>query len=368
MTIFSVLYANLATGEQPIVISDVLVTSSMLDSKSEERYKKVYIPSVGGKFPHLSGNALIAGLMQKMYILDNGHFIVFAGNVGAAYDFYEAMQSIKSADEFYSACKSHRNHLQFATFAVDLESEQAIICCSDDCNILQPGSYGTVIVGGSGESTVRKLLLKHQGMPFRGDEKLTTIGRALCLVSEALELDDNFPSLTLDKSFGAYYEISLYTGDSFVKLDRVLFSFWQVEIHDDGPTWTPTKMFYHEYVNGVLVVRRISVSMEAVGRVIWQDCYGIGGFGLSTSVDFVRSQVSMSAPRPIMEVASVEFNGATFRFVAMDAPIVDFKLSGETWDINIDYGLLKKYSEEIAQSIEDLLIIKDVLNQGCLKQ
>lgn len=351
MTVFIILYGNLANGEQPIVISDVLLTSSAQDLSNEERYKKTYIPSVGGKFPHLSGNALISGLMQKLYILDNGHLMVFAGNVRDAGEFHDAQQLVKNSNELFSVCRSYRNRIQFAILALDVESKSVLLCCSDDCNVLEPGSYGKVIIGGSGESVVRDLILKHQVLPFCGDEYWAEIARALCLVSEALSLDDSFPSRTLDNGFGAYYEIGIFANDSFIKLERVLFSFWEVTIQDDNPRWMPTKMFFHEYVDGILVVRRITLAHEAGDRVIWQDCYGIGGLGVNSSTNRACSEVSMTIPQPIIEMASVEFEGATFRFFEMNQSIVKFKSLGKNWDIEINFDLLKKYSEKIAENV-----------------
>lgn len=351
MTVFCILFADVTNGEEPIVISDVLVTSEMLGNNTE-RYQKIYLPSIGGTFPHLTGVSSIKGYIQKTYIVGRRTFVA-AGTLNAAHGFYDEMHSAETFEKFWSACSQYKDDLQFASFALESSTSQIYLCCTDSCRQMQLGDYGYVIVGGSGESTIRNLLLKHQSLGFDGDKAMAPIARALCLVSEAIDLDDTAPSQSLQRLFGGYYEISYFSHDAFFKLERVLFSFWEVVIQDNGPQWMPTKMFFHEYVDGVLVVRRITISSESgESAVIWQDCYGIGGFSASSSNELVRSKVSTSIPEAIMEVASVELNGACFRFVSLDKPIIRFEAAGDRWVTKIDYQLLQHYSASIADAIE----------------
>ena len=112
-------------------------------------------------------------------------------------------------------------------------------------------------------------------------------------------------------------------------------------------------MFFHEYVDGVLIVRRISVSSwDGENADIWQDCYGISSFMKVASHELIRSQTSALAPNPIMEVVSVKFEGARFRFVSMEKQIIRFQSHGEKWTTKIDHELLQQYSETIFHTIE----------------
>ncbi|RXZ36089.1 hypothetical protein D9O50_05895 [Oxalobacteraceae bacterium CAVE-383] len=265
------------------------------------------------------------------------------------------MLKIKTLEEFLLTCQLYRSTLQFvAITTIDGELNRVILCGSDDCTQFQPGDYGRVVIGGFGESSIRDLLVQQQALYFKGSEDLSSIGRALCLVSAALELDDSSPEKTLNKQFGAYYEITLYENGEFIKLERVLFSFWEITIVDDTLMWIPTKMFYHEYIDGMLIVRRITIPpYKEENSGIWQDCYGINSFERRHSHDFLRTHISEFAPDPWIEVVNAKLYNRDFRFISSN-PIIRFEKDGEKWKINPDFNELKKHQEAASDAMEEM--------------
>lgn len=352
MTIFAVLYSDVSKGELPIIISDVLVTSGSFVVQTGERYGKVYLPSVGGKFPHLTSQESIAGLIQKTYVISDAHSVVFAGGIREAKNFYEDMVSAKSYEEKVSVCEKYRGCLQFVNCFADVQTQSTFVVATDDCNYLEPGDYGLVIVGGSGESSIRDLLLQHQALPFCGEKELAPYARALCLVSAAIDLDEKLPAKTIEKKFGGYYEVSLFLDGKFLKLEGVQYSYWKIEVFDGRINWVPSKIYFHEYIAGVLVVRRVSFSSKEENFAIWQDCYGISGFESSMLPSEACNKALEHIPLPFIEVASVEIDGDVFRFVAMTQPLVSFRQEGGRWFPDINTKLLDAYAEEIYEKLQ----------------
>jgi hypothetical protein len=80
MTVFCILNADVSRGESPILISDILLTESVYLDADDSRYRKTYIPSLGGTFPQFAPDSSIAGLTQKTHIFRNGICAVVADN------------------------------------------------------------------------------------------------------------------------------------------------------------------------------------------------------------------------------------------------------------------------------------------------
>jgi hypothetical protein len=103
MTVFCILYSDVTSGEQPILISDVLITKGTRSSQEGRRYEKLYLPSIGGRFPDLPNKISIDGYIQKMYVTDKYTFVV-AGGYAAVENFHLKILSSETIEEFVSVC------------------------------------------------------------------------------------------------------------------------------------------------------------------------------------------------------------------------------------------------------------------------
>ena len=352
MTVFCVLFANVAAGEQPIIISDVLLTERVRHSSGGQRYEKTYIPSVGGMFPQISTRASISGLVQKTYVLESGHCVALSGDFESVQKFHRDISSRMKVDEIVEICLRYQDKLQFAALIHEPEVERLFVCATESCRQLSPGSYGLVLVGGRGHSTLRSLLIRHQDLPFKGDPGMEKIGRALCLISEALDMDESSPAETLGERFGAYYEITAFTGSEFTKIGNVAYHYLTLDFRDDSNRWMLKKSYYHEYLRSDLIVRRVLWAKDNDRSVVWQDCYIIGG--LEKPVDMVGATqwIQNTAPAPFLEVLCVKVGQSKFRFVAKRRHVVRIRKEGDEWFPDVDEELIGPFSRTIWAALQ----------------
>lgn len=348
MTVFCILFADVSKGEQPIFISDILTTAELRHSGDGERYEKTYIPSIGGTFPQISKSASISGLIQKTYILPVGHCLSLAGDFNSILKLYGDLKSAVSIVEIGSIISRYKNSLQFAIAMLDRDADRIYICATESCRQLNPGSYGSVLIGGSGHSTLRKLLIDHQHRPFVGDPTLDSIGRALVLINEALEMDESAPAETLGERFGAYYEIAAFTGSEFVKIDNVAHHYVDIKIIDGVAHWIVEKSYYHEYCGDNLLVRRISWGKD----IVWQDCYAIGGFNGAVNMREIRLRVSDTAPTPMFEVLRLRFGDSRVRTVSNRRHLIKIRKEGGRWFGDVDNVAASELGNLIADELE----------------
>jgi hypothetical protein len=167
MTAFCALFADVGNEEIPIVISDVLVTSRGVPP-TNSRYEKTYLPTIGGVFPHVSAHATISGLIQKLSLLPGGHCLAVAGDLHPILDFHA--QLVQQSHDFhgmYRVCQAFSDKVSFTLLVNDTVRSRRVTIASESCRRLRSDQYGLSIVGGSGESTLRRLMLKQKELNIR---------------------------------------------------------------------------------------------------------------------------------------------------------------------------------------------------------
>lgn len=338
-------------GEKPIVISDVLLTDAVRQSFDERRYQKRYIPSIGGTFPHESGGVSIAGLVQKTYVLDNGHCVVLAGDLRRAARFCSEVASRSAIGDVVEICQRYSDELQFVVLVNDSESKTVHVCATESCRRLSPGSYGSVLLGGSGEGAWASLVVRHQDLLFKAGQESESLGRALCLVNEALDMDQSNRSETLGKRFGAYYEITAFTGSEFIKVARVAHHYLTLEFTDSESQWIIKRTYYHEYLDNDLIVRRISWGLDSEESAVWQDCYVIGGLMGRVNTIEARTWIDQTALAPLAEVLCVKVGESKFRFVRWHRRLVTIRKEEGKWFPAVDREVIEEISRAIAAAL-----------------
>lgn len=351
MTVFCMLYSDLDANEEPVLISDVLITTTVRLAEQDQRYSRTYIPSVGGVYPQVASDASIAGLCQKLHVTPAGACIAFAGDLDSAVRFHHSLCSKGDLQSVLDACADVQGKLQFAVYFPDSARRTHYICHSGDCLNIATVAHGRVIIGGSGETTMKRLVLQHASKPLSGDEKVMRIARALYLVNEALELDDANPGQTLGKKFGAYYEVAAYEDGSFRKLDRVAHHYFRYIEGEDQGRLCLVRSYFHEYFGKDLIVRRVVAGMEGDQFSVWQDCYVINGFDapldLAGAVPHINSHLSI----PEWEVVSIDIGGHVSRVVSTRQPLVSSRLVDGRWYCTIDQKLGREIIDEIVKSM-----------------
>lgn len=353
MTVFCALYSDLEQGEDPIVISDVLITGGVRHSPDGERYRRTYIPSLGGTFPQVSSDFAIVGLGQKTYLTESGNCFSVAGDLDLVKALHAQLSAGNGVLHALTTCAPLKDaDVQFAVFIADDAGAPLNLLHSATCNVFRPGSYGRVVIGGSGENTLRKLVLRQQDTTkLTGDNAIAPIARALCLINEALDWDESDPSETLGEKFGAYYEIAVYHNERFIKMGNIAHHFLTFKSEGDGGYWMYRKSYYHEYVGNDLVVRRITVGHDDNQSVAWQDCYVIGGLNAPVDETTARAHITGSAPTPAWEVLCLEVHGAVFRVVSSQRHLLNIRMSEGKWYFSVDEDLGKELAEEIIAKI-----------------
>jgi len=347
MTVFCALFSDVASGEEPILISDVLLTKGLHHSVDGARYRRTYIPSLGGTFPQVSPEASISGLGQKTYLLNTGGCFSVAGDLPRVLKFYSRLSEDGEARNVIQTCSEYKDDIQFVVFIVDAAAKVLFLCASPDCTLMRPGSYGLVVIGGSGESTMRKLLLQHEERSLQGDSTLAPIARALCLINEALLMDENEPSATLGRRFGAYYELAKYEDGLFVKVGNIIHHYIKFVVGEDVNYWMVRKSYYHEYIGEDLVVRRITFDHEHTEISGWQDCYVIGGMSAPTDGTSAEAHINSFAPAPAWEVVCLEVSGIVFRVVSNRHHLIKISMSEGRWFLSIDEQLARELVDRI---------------------
>lgn len=351
MTAFCVLFANVAEGEKPIVISDVLLTDAVRQSFDDRRYGRRYIPSIGGTFPQVSADVSIAGLVQKTCVLGNGHCMVVAGDLRRAARFCSEVASRSAIGDIVEICRRYDGELQFVVLMNDSEGKTVYVCATESCRRLSPGSYGTVLLGGSGEGAWASLFMRHQGLPFKAGQESESLDRALCLVNEALDMDQSNRSETLGKRFGAYYETTAFTGSEFIKVGRVAHHYLTLDFTDNGSWWIIKKSYYHEYLDNDLIIRRISWGLDSEEPAVWQDCYVIGGLMSRVNAIEARRWIDETAPAPLAEVLCVQVGESKFRFVRWQRRLVTIRKEEGKWFPAVDREVIEEISCTIAAEL-----------------
>lgn len=337
MTVFCVLFADLEKQKNPIIISDVLLTEEIRLLNNNERYKRTYIPSIGGIFPQIRPNISLAGMVQKTYILDETCCVTFAGNAADIVNFYQKIKSQQNISQIISCCNYYKDKIQFSILFHDTEKKTIYLCATDSCRVLDTEAYGKILIGGSGESTLRELLIAHQNFLHDGTPHFEPIARALFLVNAALELDEINNSKTLGKGFGAYYEISIFLDPIFVKLDCVSHHYMSIEGADSALVLK--KSYYHEYIEEDLIVRRVTYANENNQISIWQDCYVIKNIeskGNKNYEKYINSEIKNIE----FEVISIKINGNYIRLFHNRKTLIKTYIKNNRWFIGFDEDIL----------------------------
>ena len=166
-------------------------------------------------------------------------------------------------------------------------------------------------------------------------------------MSDALDLDETNPSETLAKRFGAYYEITVYTGSTFKKIGNVAYHYLTARMSGGEVQWYIDKTFFHEYLDNDLVVRRIEWGHEHGRLAPWQDCYLIGGMQSDRNANDVRRLIEETAPAPIVEVLCISDGMNKARVVRWRKHLVSFRSAGDGWFPSIDLQVAAEISREI---------------------
>ena len=91
----------------------------------------------------------------------------------------------------------------------------------------------------------------------------TTLGFTTALIGEEI---NNYGGLKT--GFGGFFEIMLFNGNEFCKLDDVLYCFWSVPSHnEDGIEISPYTTFIKvKYENDILIIRRVEFDNRRIGH------------------------------------------------------------------------------------------------------
>lgn len=346
MTVFCSLFSDVASGESPILISDVLLTGSPRQTADGERYQRTYLPSIGGTFPDISNQATIVGVAQKMYITPFGGCFTFAGDFARAAKLHAALVEQHDIRRIVEICGDFIDDLQMAICTPETDGGINYVLASRSCTSLRPGPYGQVFIGGSGEASLRRLLLKQAQLPMHGDASLQPIASALCLVNEALQMDARQPSQTLGERFGAYYEIAAYTEGRYAKLDHVAHHYFLFVGDDTNGYWQLARSYFHEYLGNDLIVRTVAVGHEQGEPALFQECHVVGGLNAPIELDNATARTQCAGVSTHWEVVSLEIAGYTFRRVLRGRRLVEFRIDGGRWHFGIEPRLWAELMQE----------------------
>ena len=252
----------------------VLISDTLLSTETPLQQTPIPLPSVRSSEKHHGDSpTTMAGLVQKMTLIDNNAVLCFAGKYSLGREILEYMKGRLSAGDHpevawknmkrkFSLNDSSNVELIFEAMhpvgdgAVELVSKSVGLRRADD----NYRSFDKAIFAGSGAATAEAVLERSDCDPVREIEWRyeRAVQRGLHVAAELLNMDMR-SSLTFDNHSGGFYEVAIWYGNKFKKIDGVQFAYWTIDIEEDATSLTLDRILLQYYRDDMLCVDEVLV-------------------------------------------------------------------------------------------------------------
>ncbi|MHA7678590.1 hypothetical protein [Cupriavidus sp. PET2-C1] len=253
----------------PLMISDILLSrpgfldKSVLAIPSVRTSREVY-----GEYPNE-----LAALTQKLTVINDRAIFSFAGSydVGCRVEseLRNSLSEGRSAEEAWSYSYKNLSYRerQENSFLFD-----GIDLISNNQAERLPASHGTISrkkmrefknleIAGTGKGHAEEIFSRLDSPPI-GVEQIgkyeKAVQKALAIVAELIDLDIRSKT-SFDELFGGFYEIAMWYGNRYIKLDGVQYVYWTLVANEDVVRFRMDRIYLQHYNEGVLCVDEVLI-------------------------------------------------------------------------------------------------------------
>ena len=254
----------------PAIISDILVTNNAVEA--------IALPTnVFDINPYLTSKRKPVFLNQKTYIIRENVCVTLAGNVSemAAFlielkircSYYESVgaNEVKNFIEGYDI-KNEFSTSAFMILAIENTVEghevKQFHYPTDEWDMTSGGIFDTIYACGSGK---KDFIHWTKAITLKTDEQSDPlhemVWRNACYIARLLATE-RVSLHTINRYWGGGFEIALFDGRSFFKIDKIAYVIFHAYFDDSGNivSLIPGLVLYQHYYNDILFISAIEVS------------------------------------------------------------------------------------------------------------
>ena len=256
----------------PALVSDILITSNVV--KSDATFLPTNIFNIS---PFLTTEDVPISLNQKTYIIKDNVSVTLAGNV---YEMTRFLEELKLRCSYYEVVANEqiRSFLDEYDFENEFVESACLILVIErgtdeqrvqqyyyptgEWDISNGGIFDTIYACGTGAKDFVHWTKAITVIPaMRNDPLYETVWRNACYIARLLATE-RVSLHTVNKYWGAGFEITLYDGQRFLKIDGMAYVIFQVYFNDEGNVHSavPGLVLFQQYYNDILFISAIEVS------------------------------------------------------------------------------------------------------------
>jgi hypothetical protein len=257
-------------------VSDVivLISDALLSTEDPLQAAPIAIPSVRTSEKH-HGDAptTMAGLVQKMTVIGKTAVLCFAGRYSLGQEVLSYLKNrLEEGMHPATAWDKMRMHYSLNNYS-DLElvfeamhpvGEGKLQLISKSIGLKgskeKYRSFGEAVFAGSGAELAQHVLSRGDHGPSQELEGKyeRAVQRGLHVVAELLDLDMR-SGASFDNHFGGAYEIAIWYGNRFKKIDGIQFVYWTINLGEEANALTLDRILLQYYEGDTLCVDEILV-------------------------------------------------------------------------------------------------------------
>jgi hypothetical protein len=271
------LVARFFVSDIPVLISDAL-----LSTPAPQNIGAIPLPSIrtSEKY-HGDSPTTMAGVVQKMTLIEKNAVLCFAGEYALGREVLDYLKRLlKEGVHPATAWDRMRKHFSLNGHGGFELIFEAMHPMDDGYLELVSRSLGLregkknyrllneAVFAGTGAELAKRVVARgdHGTAPHVEGVYELAAQRGLHVVAELLDIDMR-DGASFDKHCGGFYEIAIWYGNRFKKIDGVQFVYWTIEISDDDSSLRLDRILLQHYQDETLCVDEVLIDDSTPERV-----------------------------------------------------------------------------------------------------
>jgi hypothetical protein len=260
----------------------ILISDALLSTEEPVNVSPMAVPSVrtSGKH-HGDAPTTMAGLVQKMTIIKDNAVLCFAGEYELGQEVLGYLESqlaagVHPATAWNTMIKRHSLN-NYSDLQLVFEAMHPIgagqlqrISKSFGVERLKEKfqSFNQAVFAGSGAELAQQVLSRGDQGPLQeiAGKYEHAVQRALHIVAELLDIDMR-DGQSFDNDFGGAYEIAIWYGNKFKKIDGIQFVYWTVHLAEEATTMKLDRILLQYYDDKTLCVDEVLVDESTAEKI-----------------------------------------------------------------------------------------------------